>query len=130
MNVKPPETVGDKTRRRFTLQDIVAMNHEERMAQLTKPSREATPFQVEVGRATTGQLSGRHYVKSATFAPHPDEDWPAFIGRVESSLADLARVLTEHDAADIQRQLAAATEAGKTDEANEKPSAQTDEVPF
>ena len=94
--------------RPLSLSAIVAMNHEERMAQLTKPSREATPFQVEVGRATTGQLAGRHYVKSASFAPHNGEDWPQFIGRVESSLADIDRVLAEHDAGAIKRELEAA----------------------
>ena len=102
--------------RPLSLSAIVAMNHEERMAQLTKPPREGDPFNMETNRLSSGTFAGRTFGKLAV-RPDENEDWPKYLGRVTSMLDEMDSMLALHDALQVQRELRASVKAGELEAA-------------
>jgi hypothetical protein len=100
------ETV--KPKRPPTLGDQLAAQHELLMATLSKqPTRGSES--VSLKQASIGDLKGRWICDNMSLIRAEDEDYPAFLGRVQASMQSLDRILMLHNADEIKRQLEAST---------------------
>ena len=90
-------------KRRPTLGDQLERQHEMLMAALAKTAPKGSES-VSVKDVTIGDLKGTTVIENLTLVRGDGEDWPAFLGRVTSSLDQLDRALIVHNGTRFERQ--------------------------
>lgn len=98
-------TDNDKPRR-LVAADIIGQQHEAVMAALHREAASASST-TEFGEAATGDRKGMLYVKSHVVVRGKDEDWPAYLGRMETELEGIAGMVAAHNADKLRRDLEA-----------------------
>ena len=88
--------------KRISAAEREIMLHEERMAQATK--RVSASETVSVKQGGTGTLAGKWYCDGLLLVKEEGEDWPQFLGRLDSALADVQAKLTARNFAMFEQQ--------------------------
>lgn len=96
----------DEKPRRLVAADIIAQQHEAVMAALHREAASASST-TEFGEAATGDRKGMLYVKSHVVVRGKDEDWPQYLGRMETELDQIATLVAAHNADKLRRDLEA-----------------------
>lgn len=109
-------TAPKKKPPRRTLSDELAAQHELLMAAVTKTPPRGSES-VTLKQAQVGDLKGRWLCDELRAIRGDEEDWPQYLGRITSMLADVDKLLMAHNAAEIQRQMQATVD--KNDRADE-----------
>lgn len=81
---------------RATLSNQLAHQHELLMAALTKTPPRGKRWEVTLDQQKIGDLKGQ-WLGSLSVSPEDDEDWPQFLGRLQTMMDDVQRELVRRN---------------------------------
>lgn len=81
---------------RLTFSGQLAAQHELLMAAVTKTPMRGKRWEVTLDQQKIGDLKGQ-WLGSVTVAPEEDEDWPQFLGRLQTMMDDVQRELVRRN---------------------------------